>query len=88
MAKERKTNAPISGGRIKEKEFWKIMEEMTRLYGGWLAYLLRLQGETTLRVKACDIAEAIQSLTCSVEREGDDYVITLQGREGEHDRSS
>ena len=41
MAKESKANAPVSGGRIKEKEFWAIMEEMTRLYGGWLCYLLR-----------------------------------------------
>ena len=88
MAKESKANAPVSGGRIKEKEFWAIMEEMTRLYGGWLCYLLRRQGETTLRVRASDIAEAIRSLTCSVEREGDDYIITCQGREGEHDRGS
>ena len=52
------------------------------LYHAWLRYLLTLTGEDTLHVKASDVAAA-EGVTCTVTREGDEYVIRLdRPREG------
>lgn len=58
------------------------MEETLRLYHAWLGYLLDLQNTDTLRVKAEDIRRALGRLSCSVSREGDEYVISLGGERG------
>ena len=71
--------------RIRESEFWKIVEEMTALYGGWLGYLLRRQGEETLRIKADDITNAMKTCSVSVTSDGGYYVITLQEKGGDHE---
>lgn len=73
--------------RLRDSELWAAVEEMTRLYGGWLAYLLRRQGETTLRVKASDITEALETLSVSAAAEEGCYVITLQEKGGGHEGS-
>lgn len=58
------------------------MEETMGLYHAWLRYLLTLTGEDTLHVKASDVAAA-EGVTCTVTREGDEYVIRLdRPREG------
>ncbi len=54
------------------------VEETLRLYDGWLSYLLRRLGETTVRVEAADLREALQTLSCRVERDGSGYVIRLE----------
>ena len=54
------------------------MEEALKLYHAWLGYLLARQGEETLRVKTEDIRGALENFSCSVERDGDAYVIRLQ----------
>ena len=57
------------------------MEETLKLYHAWLGYLLTLVKADTLRVKASDITSALDSFTCTVTREGDEYVIHLEKRE-------
>ena len=53
------------------------------LYHAWLRYLLTLMGADTLRVKASDVAAVLDGVTCTVTREGDEYVIRLdRPREG------
>ena len=47
------------------------------LYHAWLRYLLTLMGADTLRVKASDVAAVLDGVTCTVTREGDEYVIRL-----------
>ena len=54
------------------------MEETLKLYHAWLGYLLTLIEADTLRVKASDITSALDRFTCTVSREGDEYVIHLE----------
>ena len=58
------------------------VEETLKLYHAWLGYLLTLVNADTLRVKASDITSALDKFTCTVTREGDEYVICLDRREG------
>ena len=58
------------------------LEETMRLYHAWLGYLLTRDRVEVLRVKASDIAAARDSYTCTVTREGDEYVIRLDRGEG------
>lgn len=53
------------------------MEETLKLYHAWLGYLLTLIEADTLRVKASDITSALDRFTCTVTREGEEYVIHL-----------
>ena len=57
------------------------VEETLKIYHAWLGYLLTLIEADTLRVKASDITAALDRFTCSVTREGDEYVIRLDRRE-------
>ena len=57
------------------------MEETLRLYHAWLGYLLSLIQADTLRVKASDITAALDTFTCTVTREGDEYIIHLDKQE-------
>ena len=61
----------------------KAIEETLKLYHGWLGYLLTRMDEKTLRVPVKDIRSALDSFTCTVAREGDEYVIRLGGEEGD-----
>ncbi|MBQ7909203.1 MAG: hypothetical protein IJ363_00235 [Clostridia bacterium] len=54
------------------------MEETLKLYHAWLGYLLTLIQADTLRVKASDITAALDRFTCTVTREGEEYVIHLE----------
>ena len=58
------------------------VEETIRLYHAWLGYLLTRQGEQVLRVGVEDIRRALDALSCRVTREGEEYVICLQGAGG------
>ena len=58
------------------------IEETMRLFYAWLGYLLTLINADTLRVKASDITAALDNLSCTVTREGEEYVIRLDRREG------
>lgn len=73
-------------GRIKESEFWEIIDEMTRLYAGWLAYLLKRLGEEAIHIKAEDITNAMETLAVTSARDEDGYVLTVGERLGKHDR--
>ena len=53
------------------------IEETLKLYHAWLGNLLTLITADTIRVKASDITKALDSFTCTVSREGDEYVIRL-----------
>ena len=57
------------------------VEETLKLYHAWLGYLLTLVKADTIRVKAADITKALDSFTCTVTREGDEYVIHLDREE-------
>ena len=57
------------------------IEETLKLYHAWLGYLLTLIEADTLRVKASDITAALDRFTCTVTREGEEYVIHLDRRE-------
>lgn len=57
------------------------MEETLKLYHAWLGYLLTLVEADTLRVKASDITSALDRFTCTVTKEGEEYVIHLDRRE-------
>jgi hypothetical protein len=57
------------------------VEETLKLYHGWLGYLLTLLDADTLRVKAKDITAALDSFSCTVTKEGEEYVIRLNKRE-------
>lgn len=57
------------------------MEETLKLYHAWLGYLLSLMDADTLRVKASDITKALDSFSCTVGREGEEYVIRLHREE-------
>ena len=54
------------------------MEETLKLYHAWLDYLLTLIEADTLRVKASDITAALDRFTCTITREGEEYVIHLE----------
>ena len=58
------------------------VEETMKLYHAWLGDLLTRLESDTLRVKASDITSALDKFTCTVTREGDEYVICLDRREG------
>ena len=57
------------------------MEETLKIYHAWLGYLLTLVEADTLRVKASDITSALDRFTCTVTKEGEEYVILLDRRE-------
>ncbi len=87
MSKTNQTNQETC--RLPEGGSTAAMEETLRLYHAWLGYLLTRQGEDVLRVKAADIRRALEALSCSVTREGDEYVIRLQGGgEAEHEQQA
>ena len=66
-------------------EISAAMEETLKLYHAWLGYLLIRQKADTLRVKVEDIKTALDGFSCSVTREGEEYVIRLgTGKEEEH----
>ncbi|MBQ9151810.1 MAG: hypothetical protein IJX72_06135 [Clostridia bacterium] len=72
--------------RIPYKLLPAAMEETLKLYHAWLGYLLTLLQADTLRVKVADIKTALDDFSCTVTREGDEYVIHLQaGKEAIHD---
>ncbi len=52
-------------------------DEVMHLCTGWLAYLLRRLGEDTVRVPADALREALATLSCRVEKDGEAYVIRL-----------
>ena len=58
------------------------VEELLRIYHAWLGYLLVRSEADTLRVKVSDITSALDNFSCTVTREGDEYVIRLDRREG------
>ena len=58
------------------------VEETLKLYHAWLGYLLTLVNADTLRVKESDITSALDHFSCTVTREGEEYVIRLDRREG------
>ena len=58
------------------------MEETMGLYHAWLRYLLTLTGADTLRVKVSDVAAVAEGVSCTVTREGDEYVIRLNKPKG------
>jgi hypothetical protein len=59
------------------------VEETMGLYHAWLRYLLTLMGADTLRVKVSDVTAVLDGITCTVTREGDEYVIRIdRPREG------
>ena len=79
MSKANKTKRDVRG------ENAGAVEETLSLYHAWLGYLLTRQGEANLRVKAEDIRAAMDKFSCSVTREGEEYVIRLQaGEEAVH----
>ena len=57
------------------------VEETLKIYHAWLGYLLTLIEADTLRVKATDITSALDRFTCTVTKEGEEYVIHLDSRE-------
>ena len=69
-----------------KNHLYKLMpsavEETMKLYHAWLGYLLTQSKADTLRVKASDITSALDNFSCTVTREGDEYVIQLERREG------
>ena len=69
-----------------KNHLYKLMpsavEETMKLYHAWLGYLLTQSKADTLRVKASDITSALDNFSCTVTREGDEYVIRLERREG------
>lgn len=63
------------------------VEETLKLYHAWLGYLLTLIKADTLRVRVADIKTALDTFTCTVSREGDEYVIRMEKGET-HDRGA
>ncbi len=59
-----------------------VLDEMMRLYNGWLSYLLRRLGEQEIRVESEELKAALETLSCRVEREGSGYVIRMCDPEG------
>ncbi len=57
------------------------LDETMQLYNGWLAYLLTRLGESTVRVERADLANALRTLSCRVERDGEAYIIRMGAEE-------
>ena len=67
----------------RRRAFSIAVEETMGLYHAWLRYLLNLVGTDTLRVKVSDVVAVAEGVTCTVTREGDEYVIRIdRPREG------
>lgn len=74
--------------RIPYKLLPAAVEETVKLYHAWLGYLLTLLAKDTLRVKVSDIKTALDDFSCTVTREGDEYVIQVTaGKEADCDRA-
>ena len=69
--------------RLSDKAAWEAAEELMKLYRGWLGYLLSRLGEGEVRVPVLDVSRALDELSCTTVREGDEYVIRLQRNSGE-----
>ena len=78
------SKTPNKKGRLPYKPSPNAMEETLKIYHAWLGYLLTRMQTDTLRVKVTDIKSALDDFSCTVIREGDEYVIRLQ-TEGESD---
>ena len=76
------SKTPKKKGGLPYKLLPAAMEETLKLYHAWLGYLLTRMQTDTLRVKVADIKSALDNFSCTVIREGDEYVIRLQ-TEGE-----
>ena len=76
------SKTPNKKGRLPYKPSPDAMEETLKIYHAWLGYLLTRMQTDTLRVKVTDIKSALDDFSCTVIREGDEYVIRLQ-TEGE-----
>lgn len=76
------SKTPKKRGGLPCKLMPVAVEETMKLYHAWLGYLLTLLAKDTLRVKVADIKTALDDFSCSVIREGDEYVIRLRS-EGE-----
>ncbi len=72
------SKTPKKNTRIPYKLLPVAVEETLKLYHAWLGYLLTLLKADTLRVKVEDIKTALDGFSCTVDREGDEYVIHLQ----------
>ena len=72
------SKTPKKPHRIPYKLLPTAIEETLKLYHAWLGYLLTLLQVDTLRVKVEDIKTALDDFSCTVIREGGEYVIRLQ----------
>ncbi len=77
------SKTPKKQNRIPYKLLPTAMEETLKLYHAWLGYLLTLIQADTLRVKVADIKSALDDFSCTVNREGEEYVICLNRRKEE-----
>ena len=75
-----KTNQTRRGGEVNTA----AVRETLRIYHAWLGYLLSLQGKSELRVRVEDIRTALNRFSCTVTREGDEYVVLVRTREAAH----
>lgn len=57
----------------------QAVSETMRLYTAWIAVLMEQLGTDVIRVRAGEIAGALDGFACAVSREGDEYVIRLDG---------
>ncbi len=65
-------------GRVRPSVSLAELDETLKLYNGWLSYLLKRLGEDTVWVPCGELREALETLSCRVEREGDMYVIHMR----------
>jgi hypothetical protein len=72
------SKTPKKPHRIPYKLLPTAIEETLKLYHAWLGYLLTLLQVDTLRVKVEDIKTALDDFSCTVVREGGEYIIRLQ----------
>ena len=87
MKHEGKMNqSKMKAGRIKESEYMECVKELTKLYSGWFAYLLKRLGEETIHIKAKDVTDAMETLVFSTSCNEDGYILTVGERFGKHDR--
>ncbi|MBQ9161730.1 MAG: hypothetical protein IJX74_00500 [Clostridia bacterium] len=59
----------------------KAYEELLRVYGAWLGYLLSRLGEGELRVDVSEISKGLDAACVSAWREGDEYVIRVDKKD-------
>ncbi|MBE6693545.1 MAG: hypothetical protein E7589_02115 [Ruminococcaceae bacterium] len=59
----------------------KAYEELLRVYGAWLGYLLSRLDEGELRVQTSEISKGLDAACVSAWREGDEYVIRVQKKD-------